>query len=364
MRANIFYLSITVFKLFCGITAFFMVGYWIYKFNENEDVSAIDYTSYELQKEIVYPELSVCFTMPFVYENLSWDKNYTISAEKYFWYLSGSISAPEEYKNIRFNAVTLDLLDYVEGILLVKRNEGFPKNLTCKGVKDCPQVTFKNSFNGFINGLIARCFGFVANLKVSGNVENMYIMFKPELTNMLSKIRSNSMEEVFAVYSYPGQLLRAPGTGTPIWNNPNDSLGVLSLKISANEILLRRNKNDYPCVAFEKDFDDMVLKKHHEAIGCTPPYQQSSKPVCSSRKQLIEATYEWNEIGSRYFPVPCEGMSSILFTADKVEYRSAPNSLQLIITYPKITKRVRQLKAIDLHALIGNIGGYIGLFLG
>ena len=36
----------------------------------------------------------------------------------------------------------------------------------------------------------------------------------------------------------------------------------------------------------------------------------------------------------------------------------------LIIYYPDKVKYVTQYQAIDIHALIGNIGGYIGLFLG
>ena len=36
----------------------------------------------------------------------------------------------------------------------------------------------------------------------------------------------------------------------------------------------------------------------------------------------------------------------------------------LMIAYPKDMKVVMQQQAIDIHALVGNIGGYIGLFLG
>ena len=32
--------------------------------------------------------------------------------------------------------------------------------------------------------------------------------------------------------------------------------------------------------------------------------------------------------------------------------------------FPENMKLIKQQKAIDAHALIGNIGGYIGLFLG
>ena len=82
MRVNVISVLITVFKISCGITTFFMVGYWIYKFNENEDVSLIESISYETNSDIIYPELSVCITMPFIHENLSSDKNGDLNISK------------------------------------------------------------------------------------------------------------------------------------------------------------------------------------------------------------------------------------------------------------------------------------------
>ena len=40
------------------------------------------------------------------------------------------------------------------------------------------------------------------------------------------------------------------------------------------------------------------------------------------------------------------------------------NWLTFGIEYPKEVKVISQSKEVDGHALIGNIGGYIGLFLG
>ena len=36
----------------------------------------------------------------------------------------------------------------------------------------------------------------------------------------------------------------------------------------------------------------------------------------------------------------------------------------LTVLYPEEVKLITQSKEVDVHALIGNIGGYIGLFLG
>ena len=36
----------------------------------------------------------------------------------------------------------------------------------------------------------------------------------------------------------------------------------------------------------------------------------------------------------------------------------------LLIRYPEEVKIITQSKEVDVHSLIGNIGGYLGLFLG
>ena len=40
------------------------------------------------------------------------------------------------------------------------------------------------------------------------------------------------------------------------------------------------------------------------------------------------------------------------------------NNNQIDITYPEYARIITQSKDVDIHALIGNIGGYVGLFLG
>ena len=163
--------------------------------------------------------------MPFIHENLSLDKNYTVSADEYDSYLKGSTRFRKEYENIDFDYVTLDLLAYVEFIMLyVNDNEVFQKNVTCEGSKSCPNVNFKNSFNGFINGLLGRCFSFEVNLTESGNAQALYLRFKPELISVLDRVVSTGLGQIFALFNYPGQLLKSPGTGMPIWSNPSLSL--------------------------------------------------------------------------------------------------------------------------------------------
>ena len=54
------------------------------------------------------------------------------------------------------------------------------------------------------------------------------------------------------------------------------------------------------------------------------------------------------------------------FINEKESYEEQEEEHKLIVslTYPPNIKLIKQEQAIDFHVLIGNIGGYIGLFLG
>ena len=136
-----------IFKALCGLAAFFMVIFWVFKFQENEDVSAIRYASYETDRNIIYPELSICITEPFIYQNLLWSWEGNDSSKHYHWYLAGTIddTPRKKYEQINFFNVTLNIFDYVQMVMVYRRNETVIRPLNCTKLDDCPYVEFKNN---------------------------------------------------------------------------------------------------------------------------------------------------------------------------------------------------------------------------
>ena len=108
------------------------------------------------------------------------------------------------------------------------------------------------------------------------------------------------------------------------------------------------------------------MMKHLQAAGCRAPYHNSSEPLCNMTNKMREAKVEFHEIKNKYHPLPCQEMSNIAFTVDVMADRrkNGRSSPQIYIMYPDKIKIISQVKSIDAHSLIGNIGGYIGLFLG
>ena len=135
--------------------------------------------------------------------------------------------------------------------------------------------------------------------------------------------------------------------------------------ITTIEVLKRRNKHNDPCLVDWKHVDDLVLNKHLNRVGCSAPYHKTHFPVCTTKEKMQESLYEVTDIRRReYFPYPCQEISNILYTYQGRPITSNESVFRVSVVYPGKMRIVTQHRLIDVQVLIGNIGGYIGLFLG
>ena len=65
--------------------------------------------------------------------------------------------------------------------------------------------------------------------------------------------------------------------------------------------------------------------------------------------------------------LPCQSITGLSFQTDRSDsftYTFENNTIALQVDYPANIKVITQCQAVDFQALVGYIGGYIGLFLG
>ena len=62
----------------------------------------------------------------------------------------------------------------------------------------------------------------------------------------------------------------------------------------------------------------------------------------------------------------CKSASIITFSYNENKYFKwkGPDWFHIIFHYPSQYREIKMIQEIDLHTLIGNVGAYIGLFLG
>ena len=88
----------------------------------------------------------------------------------------------------------------------------------------------------------------------------------------------------------------------------------------------------------------------------------------TDKTKMKESIFDWR-YASRKYPTPCETATNIGYTFSSVatqDYNpdSSPSSLSILLTYTNKIKIISQSRLIDGQALVGYIGGYVGLFLG
>ena len=88
--------------------------------------------------------------------------------------------------------------------------------------------------------------------------------------------------------------------------------------------------------------------------------------LCNNQRKMKESRYEFLEARKKYYPKTCQRISKIDYQVHGfIPTKKRENKLfGISVVYPEELKIITQSKAVDVHTLIGNIGGYVGLLLG
>ena len=351
------------YKVLCIMVTAGMVFYWIIEYNRNADITLVEYKFFETMGNAIHPELSICFENPFIDERLK-EINSSLNSQKYLQYLRGEILGNESYQRINYDNVTVDLEEYIVGIDIQRFNGSSP--MYCSNSHNCEFVKFKNIANGFISSYqFYKCFGIQLNKDYANDISIVTLIFNASFGGLLTNLGA-----VYGTFIYPQQFIQSL-YGYRIWKNLNETVNAPFLKPEKLEILKRRNKPKEPCFLEWNEFDDFILHKHIENVGCRAPYTKRYKnfPLCNTQKQMQNSVFDMMGMNKKY-PPPCQGISHLALQnvpfhiADFFGNISLRNSPILMIGYLDKMKIITQSRLIDGQSLVGYIGGYVGLFLG
>ena len=346
----------TTFRILCLVTAGFMVGYWMYKFHKNEDVTLIEYKTFSETEDTVYPELTICVMSPFM--GAKFDNERGLTKELYLQYLNGSISGNDTFVNVKYESVTMDIFEYVNWTSIgIKYGHKVVQHI-CTSTKTCKFINYRNKYNGFVIPGFSRCFGLEVNRKNSNNVYYLTLRFKSTLKEALKEVG-----KVYAIFNYPNQQLRRSWMEKEIWSNSTTSTNPTFFIVSSMEIIQRRNKRGNRCFENWGRYDDSAQMQNIEKVGCKAPYHfiGDEFPTCRTQQELKDSAISMRMVYD--LPPPCHEISYFTYRIH-IRKDKKYGDFQISVNYPPWTKIITQSQAIGIHALIGNIGGYIGLFVG
>ena len=144
----------------------------------------------------------------------------------------------------------------------------------------------------------------------------------------------------------------------------------IDFTINNLEIISRRNKRNEPCITNYWEYDHAIVNMHIAKLGCRPPYLQPGKNIttCTSKEKMHQAMDLDIDFLADDAIQPCLSVGDIRYT-QSTPYSPkpmsiGPNATWLSVTPPKKIKMIHQVRNVNMQTVIGNAGGYIGLFLG
>ena len=358
---------IHVFDLLCFIATFSMIGYWAHEYFRNEDLSVIhfDYFNYSHQ---TYPVVSFCFCPPFLENEL---RNFNISISMYQDYLKGEADG-ERFRNITYDNVTIDIRNFIGRSVVYWKNgskyEQYPSTIR-------KVINIDVSYGGFINGAIHKCFGFEIRREYVQAVKKVKIRLNTSIFDMYPGKQRPSDGRFSTRLHYPNQFLLAYQNIKWGWpERTNYHPYYMRFTIKMMEVLRRRRKIRSPCISENEPFDVSILRQTTAVSGCRAPYQiqNSFVPECLNKKNIKDSFFDEAKFEPEKYNPPCEEMLQLVDVYNELDmtkhvqsyFGVIPNHHFIGIIYPNRVKVIEQAREISFHSLIGNCGGYIGLFLG
>jgi hypothetical protein len=177
---------------------------------------------------------------------------------------------------------------------------------------------------------------------------------------------------------YPGQLIRSP----PLYYEWGPIAGafngqITGIFIDSVDVIRRRNTFQNPCNKdWEKD-DEIMVKDVIKSIGCKPLHWilDGDYPTCNNSNAMKNANMDKLDVANftfvKKFTLPCTQVQAISFTSTGTQKPSNISDLIVgeggslyVVFKSEMYKEIQHIRNFDAESLVGNIGGYIGLFLG
>ena len=352
------------FRVACVFVVTWMIGFWFYKYIiEDRDIGIVDYISIEDDDDFDLPMPYMCFETPVLINKMNSIDPSAYNSE-YLRYLKGEIF-DKRFKELEYEDITLKLENYFKNADIILFNGEVLSNKS-------REFTNKHIFSGVQvveNGIqmFLKCFEIKWNYeadKQSKRVKKILLTYNKSKLMKDLLVDTNTTFMIFIGMHYPGQFLQEIGekTAAPM----SKTYAQLILVTKGIEFLKRRNSHKRKCMQDWRNYDKSILFKEMKTKQCRAPYHGTNMHLrkCDNIQELRGAKIDFLEVREKYFPKPCHRISK----ADILYYGGSTINpgpeFKLILTYPEEIKVITQSKEIDFHALLGNIGSYIGLFLG
>ena len=356
------------FTLLCTFTTIALTIQSFFTFYANEDATVVSYKSFFNEKNDIAPSTSICITAAFEEHKL---KSYRsdITLANYTDFLGGTIW-DKAMLGIDYEEVRINPTDYILGYEILYKNISKVTKTYGKDRIENENDIILPEIRLAMSGML--CFGI--DVPPSQEIMAVSIMLKTSIFH--NGIRPSYMDPldnkrgIGIALHYPNQMYRSSWWKNfwPTRSKNSSKTYQISFDIRGMEVLRYRDTPQHPCKEGFPNYDEDVLKEILAKEECRPPYATSSQKPCSNQTGLknirTKLVDHWKGPNLRH--LPCNGMEKVNYEVTEYDLEEAnPAYLEVMFWHTDLTyKEVKMKRAFDLSALVGNIGGFVGLFLG
>ena len=355
-----------VFFIICIIATILLTFGCIFQYLQNEDTSVMSFQRYNDKEDNIYPAITVCFgdyLKPDLFENSS-------DIERYKNFLGGYVW-DNQMDQLKYEDVVKNIHDYLLQVTLrtynIEKNEYLSQVYRTRSSTTMWKPKYYRSLTMSFFAHWFVCWTFEIEYSYRKNVDALTLHFKSSIFKDSLRL---SVGNLYMSFGYPGQI-SASTAQKYMWKPSNYTSFTMEFNIQNVVVLKERKKYQKSCNSNWKKNDDFILQKTIEKVGCKPVFfpVESSLPVCkNASKSLSKLTELRNKIQ------PCKKMEKVLYSFN--EYYNNIDGKQLgaddtgdvfeinVMFQGTTFTQIEQARAYDFQNLVGNAGGYVGLFLG
>ena len=362
-------ISSIVFKAICVSGAIATVIWCCYEYNKNEDMCEVYFKLFLEDEWSIYPDITISIPHQLNEEALEKTFGGQINSSLYRKILQGRIW-DDRTLEVPIDTVTLNVDDY-----LISQCAYSSFYDPCREVQVSTQYLF---------GLQQHSFRFSNRRQL---ISASFIFNDSVFANGRNPVKN----DLFVIFQYPNRLYRSQGSFFDLhWDQEDAYNGHrITFKLKDMEVLRRRNKKSRPCFDMD-DYDTSVLDAIISDIGCRPHYLNSTSisKVCNSTHEIQSifyrhlAAFHRDQQAKNDIP-PCTDVQRIQLdysikavnstwydevTETQVQQNLTRNDnhwFEIVLEMQTDSfKEITQKRAYTLQSLIGNLGGYLGIFIG
>ena len=383
-----------LFRIIClaATGALFLRGYW--KYLEDRSSTQIEYKTFHDTKRDIYPTITFCIrnsefkNQTGLYDRQKLNEKYEIKDPlEYRDFLRGYIWK-DKFAGVNYDDVTLDIKDRVEEVTVIsdtwqvlyswKMNDK-PTNDSLNRQDSVSMDTQKFPFYTSYRHAYEKCSSMDLSVDEMPNIQGQLIR------GIQVKLRNIKIADLRYMISYPGQILLGYTIDMEFGWNQRITSGYVKVKsflVDMIAVYRKRNTFHNECSKHWTGYDEIVFRDIIKTANCRPPHWNISSeyPICNSKEKMKNVAIP-QSIGKtasstflKKFLRPCDGiLEAKLKTVSERRQMTFGGSISTdgvdaadveFLFMNDHYKEIKYTREFDIESLIGNVGGYIGLFLG